>query len=73
MIVVKIIAVILGLAFLLFGYYIFFKERYDLINGFEADRKAGRKDEHYARRVGLIEFIIGAVLLTAGIILIIFT
>nr|WP_316623443.1 DUF3784 domain-containing protein [uncultured Ruminococcus sp.] len=73
MAVIKIIAVILGAAFLIFGYFIFFKERYDLINGFEADRRAGRRDEHYAKRVGLIELIVGAVMLIAGVVLIIFT
>lgn len=71
MIVVKIIALILGLAFLLFGYFIFFKEKYNLINGYEAERRAGRRDERYAKRVGLIEFILGAVLLIIAIILII--
>ena len=72
MIVVKFIALILGLAFLLFGYFIFFKEKYNLINGFESDRKAGRRDKRYAKRIGLIEFILGAVLLIIAIILIIF-
>ena len=73
MTVIKIIAVILGAAFLIFGYFIFIKERYDLINGFEADRRAGRRDERYAKRVGLIELIVGAVMLIAGVVLIIFT
>ena len=73
MIVAKIIALILGLAFLLFGYLIFFKERYDLINGFEADCRTGRKDERYARRVGFAELTLGAILLITGVILIIFT
>ena len=72
MVFVKAAAIILGLAFLLFGYNIYFKKRYGLINGFEADRRAGRRDERFARRVGLIELILGAVLLAAGIVLIIF-
>ncbi len=72
MLALKIITVILGLAFSLFGYFIFFKQKYSLINGFEEDFKAGRKDENYARRVGIIEFIVGIVLLLVAVILIIF-
>ena len=72
MLALKIIAVILGLAFSLFGYFIFFKKKYSLINGFSEDFKAGRKDENYARRVGIIEFIVGIVLLLVAVILIIF-
>ena len=47
MIFLKALAVVLGLAFLLFGYFIYFKKKYNLINGFEADFKAGRKKEEY--------------------------
>jgi hypothetical protein len=72
MIVLKIVAVLLGLAFTLFGYFIYFKGKYNLINGFEADFKAGRKNELYAKRVGLIEFVIGIAILLAGITLIVF-
>lgn len=73
MIVLKVLTVVLGLAFLLFGYFIYFKKKYNLINGFEADFKDGRKNEEYARRVGLVEFIVGIALLIAGIALILFT
>ena len=72
MLFLKIIAVAAGLAFLSFGYLIYFRKRYDLINGFEADQKAGRKSERYAKRVGLAELMIGAVFLAVGIVLIIF-
>lgn len=72
MIAVKIIAVVLGLAFVLFGYFIYFKKKYHLINDFSEDYKAGQKDEQYAKKVGLTEFIIGIVLLAVGIILIVF-
>lgn len=72
MLVLKIIAVLLGLAFTLFGYFIFFRKKYSLINGFEADYKAGRKSEKYAKRVGLIEFVIGIAILIAGVALLIF-
>ena len=70
MLVLKVIAVILGLAFTLFGYFIFFQKKYSLINGFEEDYKAGRKNEDYAKRVGRIEFVAGiAILIIAGILL----
>ena len=71
MLVLKIIAVLLGLAFALFGFFIYFRKKYNLINGFEADFKAGRKNEDYAKRVGMVEFVIGISILIAGIILIV--
>ena len=37
MLVVKTITIILGSAFLLFGYFIYFHKKYNLINGFSAD------------------------------------
>ena len=72
MTVLKIVAFVLGLAFLLFGYFIYFKKKYHLINDFSADYKAGRKNERYAERVGLIELILGIVLLAVGVVLIVF-
>ena len=72
MIVLKVLAVVLGLAFLLFGYFIYFKKKYNLINGFEADFQDGRKNEAYAKRVGLVEFVVGIALLIAGVALILF-
>ena len=66
------ITVLLGLAFTLFGYFIYFKKKYNLINGFEAAFKAKRKNELYAARIGMMEFVIGIVFLSAGILLIIF-
>ncbi len=72
MAVLKAVSVLLGLAFVLFGYFIYFRKKYNLINGFEADFNAGRKDENYAKRVGMAELAIGTVILIAGIALIIF-
>ena len=72
MLVLKIIAVLLGLAFTLFGYFIYFRKKYNLINGFEADSKAGRKTEDYAKRVGMVEFVLGIGILIAGLALIVF-
>ena len=72
MLALKIISFVLGLAFALLGYFIFFRKRYSLINGFLEDFKAGRKSEDYARRVGLVEFAAGIALLITSIFLIIF-
>ena len=71
MIFLKALAIVLGLAFLLFGYFIYFKKKYNLI-GFEADFQDGRKNEAYAKRVGLVEFVVGIALLIAGVALILF-
>lgn len=55
----KIISLILAIAFIFFGFNIYFKKKYNLINNFEKDYKNGLKDENYAKNVGLIELIIG--------------
>lgn len=57
----KIFALILaftGLVFLFFGYKIYFKKSYDLINGFNKAYKKGLKDENYAKKVGKIYLLI---------------
>ena len=72
MTVLKIVTAVLGLAFLLFGYFIFFRRKYDLINDFKAEYEAGRKGEQYARRVGLIEFVFGLALLLCSLLLMLF-
>ena len=72
MLILKVIAISLGLTFTLFGYLIHFKKRYGLVNGFEADFKAGRKTESYASQIGLIEFIIGVVIYIAALSFIVF-
>lgn len=68
----KITLCVLGLAFTLFGYFIFFRKKFSLINDFSEDFKAGKKNETYAKRVGLIEFIIGIFLLVLSIVLVVF-
>lgn len=72
MLALKIITVGLGLTFFLFGYFIFFKNKYFLINGFNEAFKSGQKSEKYAKRVGIIEFIIGILFLIAFVLLILF-
>lgn len=68
MTLLKIILVLVGLVFIIFGYLIYFKEKYNLINGFESDFKFGRKTESYAKKVGLIELIIGIIFVLIGIV-----
>ena len=73
MLILKILLPLVGIAFLLFGYFILFKKRYSLINGFDAAFKEGRKTERYARRVGIVELILGILLLIASVILLLIT
>lgn len=68
MLVMTIIDALLGSAFAVIGYLIFFKKKYSLINGFDAAFREGRRSEKYARRVGMIEFVLGTVLLVASVI-----
>ena len=72
MIPLKIILSIVGLLFLSFGYFIYFKKKYSLINGFVESYKRGEKTEEYAKRVGLVELILGVVFIVAAAVLIIF-
>lgn len=59
MTVLKIILITVGVAFTMFGYEIYFQKKYNLINGFEEDYKAGRKTRSYAKEVGLTEIYLG--------------
>lgn len=65
----RLVLFIAGMALILFGYFIYFQKRYNLINGFEMKNKLSSKDIEYAKKVGLAEFIIGIVLVIVGIIL----
>ena len=67
MLILKIILMTLGVAFTVFGYKIYFRKKYNLINGFEEAYKAGRKTESDAKRVGLVELIIGISLILFGV------
>ncbi len=69
MLILKIVLILLGSAFTLFGYLIYFRKKYFLINGFEEDFKAGRKNEAYAQKVGLTELIAGLACLLVGVLL----
>ncbi len=69
MLLLKIILIAVGSAFLIFGYLIYFRGKYSLINGFEAELRAGRKTERYAKRIGIAELIIGIIMILSGIVL----
>ena len=69
MTLLKIILFVVGLAFLIFGYLIYFKKQYHLINGFESDYKAGRKTAAYADKVGIVELILGVACLLVWVYL----
>ena len=71
MTLLKIILIALGTTFSIFGYLIYFKKKYNLINDYEANRKAGKKTESYARKVGLIELLLGIALLMICLYLIV--
>ncbi|MDU1642880.1 DUF3784 domain-containing protein [Peptoniphilus harei] len=71
MTLLKITLTLVGVAFIIFGYLIYFKEKYNFINGFEGEFKSGRKTEVYAKKVGLVELIIGIIFILIGIIVII--
>lgn len=71
LILLKIILIMVGIGFTTFGYEIYFQKNYNLINGFEEDHKIGRKTELYAKRVGIVEFMIGIILTLTGICMII--
>ena len=71
MTLLKIILILVGLAFITFGYLIYFKEKYNLINDFESNFKSGKKTESYAKKLGLVELIIGIIFILIGIVVLI--
>ena len=68
MLILKIALMLIGVLFSIFGYYIFFKGKYGLINNFVEDKKNNKYNDEYAKRVGLIEFSGGFILLVLGIV-----
>lgn len=66
------IVLMLGLTFTIFGYLIYFRKKYNLINDFKKNYNAGRVDQRYAQRVGFIELSIGIALLVSGVVILIF-
>ena len=72
MIIAKVVLSIVGILFIVFGYLIYFKKKYSLINGFIEEYKVGKKTEEYAKKVGIVELIVGIIILIVDIILIIY-
>ena len=72
MVILKILCFFLAAAFLLFGYLIYFRKSFHFINGFMSAYREGRKTERDALRVGLVELVLGTLLLLVGILLLIF-
>lgn len=69
MLILKILLFLLGAVFSTFGYLIYFRKKYSLINCFNLDILYKRKDVSYAKKLGLIEFILGLVLIIVAIVL----
>ena len=69
MLIVKILLFIIGTDFSTFGYLIYFRKKYSLINSFNLDVVYKRKDSSYAKKLGLIEFVLGLGLIVLAIIL----
>lgn len=69
MIFIEVLIILIGLAFISFGYLIYFKEKYNLINMYEFNKKREIKNESYAKKIGKLELIFGIILSILGIIL----
>ena len=70
MLFLKVLTALLGIAFTAFGYFIYFRKKYSLINGFADAYRNGTKIEAYAKRVGLVELVTGIVVLIIAMLLI---
>jgi len=68
MLILKIALMLIGVMLSIFGYFIFVKGKYGLINNFVEDKKNNKYNDEYAKRVGLIEFSGGFILLVLGIV-----
>jgi hypothetical protein len=66
MLVLKIALISVGILFIGFGYSIYFKKNYNLINNFKEDKKSNKFDDAYALRVGFIELIGGLTYVVLG-------
>ena len=68
MLILKIALILIGALLTTFGYLIFAKEKYGLINNYVEDKKNNKYNDNYAKRVGLIELSGGFSLLVLGIV-----
>lgn len=60
--------ILVGILFIIFGYLIYFKNKYDLINNFKNDKSIGKYSDDYALRVGFIEFWSGIFFICIGVV-----
>ncbi len=67
MIILNIALAAAGLAFLVFGYLIYFRKKYTLVNGFPRSG-ATKKQRRYAKLIGMAELISGAALLLMSVV-----
>ena len=68
MLILRVVLIVVGLPFIYFGFNIFFRKKYKYINNYESDKKIGKVDEAYARRVGTIELVGGVFCVILGVI-----
>ncbi len=68
MYILRLTLILVGLIFIGFGYAIWLKGKYNLINNFQTDKKKGKLNDSYAKRVGIIEFIGGILCIALGIV-----
>jgi hypothetical protein len=68
MIILRIILIVIGLPFIYYGFNILFRKKYNYINNYESDKKIGKVDEAYAKRIGAVELIGGKLCVILGII-----
>lgn len=68
MFILRMIMIFIGFVFIGYGYAILFKEKYNLINNFQNDKKNSKLNDSYAKKVGKIEFIGGITCFALGII-----
>lgn len=67
-IIIQIVQIVVGFLLLRNGFLIFFKGQNHLINGFLEELSQKKATIGYAKRVGLIQFIIGLLLMIMGIV-----
>lgn len=60
------ISIGISIPFLIFGYLIYVKEKFNLINDFTEQKKKGFVTDAYAKRIGFIELITGIVCCVYG-------
>ena len=63
--------ILVGALFTIFGYLIYFKKKYNLINNFKMNKNINKYSDDYALSVGFIELCSGIFCICLGILLLI--